>query len=91
MKVFWVRWYGKPEAGFETTTPWWVSGYAGDGSYTIFVAAVRAEDVESAKNVIASAYDDAIGIVEWSFVNERADDWTPFCDRFPRADWMVWP
>lgn len=89
-KAFWVRWYAVPEASFETTTPWWVSGEAGDGSYLIFVAAVRATDADAAKDVIRSAYAGEV-IIEWSFVNERPSDWAPFGDRFPRADWMVWP
>jgi len=28
--------------------------------------------------------------VEWRFVEERPDDWSPFSDRFPQADWMEW-
>lgn len=91
VKNFWVRWYGKAGVGFETATPWWVSGYAGDHSYIVFVAGVRAEDDEAAKRVIVDAYDDPSGILEWSFVDERAEDWSPFTDRFPRKDWMVWP
>ncbi len=88
MKNFWVRWYGGD--AFEYDGPWWLSGWAGDTP--IFVAAVRAENQEAAYKIIEGNYDrQPASISEWSFCHERADDWEPFCDRFPRADWMKWP
>jgi hypothetical protein len=57
----------------------------------IFVAAVLAPSEEAARAAIEAAYDKPGGALEWSFSNERADDWEPFCERFPRADWMQWP
>jgi hypothetical protein len=92
MKRWWVRWLDGSGGQFEYHGPWWVSGEAfrGDETKTIFVAAVVAENEAAAKRVIEMSQD-APGPLEWSFVNERADDWSPFCDRFPSADWMQWP
>jgi len=99
MKRWWVRWYGNADVSFEYHGPWWQSGEAfgvdaegNELSVPIFVAAVVAEDHRGAEHVIERAYgwDHAGGIREWSFVGERPDDWEPFCDRFPRADWMRW-
>jgi len=98
MTRYWVRWESyEPLDRFEYHGPWWVSGYApggDDDDIPIICAAVVAEDEEDAKAVMISAYDDpeaARRINEWSFVNPRDDAWEPFCDRFPRADWMKWP
>jgi hypothetical protein len=85
-----MRWYGMPAWNFEYHGPWWISGETEDT--TIFVAAVVAPSEDDARRVIEASYDDgAAGVFEWSFSNPRSDDWEPFCDRFPRADWMQWP
>lgn len=91
MRNYWVRWYGGD--AFEYDGPWWLSGWSGENlDVPIFVAAVRAKDERAAKKVIEDSYDDhGRSISEWSFCNERPDDWEPFCDRFPRVDWMQWP
>lgn len=34
--------------------------------------------------------DPSIGIV-WRFCNMRADDWSPYGDRFQEPDWAKWP
>lgn len=90
LKPFWVRWDGG--GGFEYRGPWWCSGYAyiGEDASPIFVAAVMAANEEDAMRVINHAHDDKAN-QKWSFVNEREAGWEPFCDRFPRADWMQWP
>ena len=45
----------------------------------------------AAYKVIENSYDkQPASISEWSFCNEKPDDWEPFCDRFPRGDWMKW-
>lgn len=95
MKRWWMRWYGLPADSFEYHGPWWISGWTAgheDDDVPIFVAAVSAEDEAAARKVIEASYDDgAAGVLEWSFSNERADDWEPFCERFTRGDWMKWP
>lgn len=84
---WWLRWYGSDGFDFTLHWPWWVSGYAGDS--TVLVAAVRATSEEAAKAIVESAH--AKGKIEWSFAEPRDVDWSPFCDRFPRAKWMHWP
>lgn len=91
MKRFWISWCNTPAMGaFELSSPWWISGESGDGTILV-CAAVIAEDELSAKASIVTAYDAPPVSVDWRFCNERADNWSPFCERFSRADWMVWP
>lgn len=86
MKPFWISWYGS--GAFEYHGPWWVSGYRDETA--MFCAAVMATDDEHAKSLIREAHDDKAD-QEWRFATPRAPDWSPFCDRFQRADWMRWP
>jgi hypothetical protein len=91
MTNYWISWYHNFEkhGEFELHSPWWISG--GDlGGNDIVVAAVRAEDEDAARVIIHQSYDKPPVWLDWRFVNERADDWAPFCDRFPQASWMKW-
>ena len=86
---WWVSWYSN--GAFEYHGPWWVSGQRlSDNAHTI-CAAVRADTEDAARKVITDAHDDPTTTLEWRFVEERPDDWNPFSDRFPRADWVQWP
>lgn len=97
MKSYWISWYHKPElGGFELTAPWWRSGARLVASRFAFdeptiCAAVRADHPEGARDRILTAYDVRPDDLEWRFVEERPDDWSPFSDRFPKAAWMEWP
>ena len=94
MKNFWVSWNQRKEySEFTLDTPWWVSGWSIDDSYSTICAAVRAESEDRAKELVLSAFDQRPieDRFEWRFVEERPEDWQPFGDRFPRADWMKWP
>lgn len=98
MKIFWVSWWTTFELGsFELHNPWWFSGHR-IGSFNAssnelsVCAAVKAESEEAVKEKILSSYDkrpDPMS-VEWRFVVEKPTDWSPFCNRFPRRDWMKW-
>lgn len=93
MKNYWLSWYGNSMA-FELHWPWWVSGYRMDDNETpTIVGSVRAPNEWIAKEIVTASYDDPPPSLEWRFVEERPDDWTPYeSDRFPRADWMPdWP
>lgn len=89
---YWVSWYATGENGsWELHQPWWISGERDDGALAV-CAAVIAINEQQAKESIAAAHDKAnVDDIEWRFCNERAADWSPFCDRFPRAEWMQWP
>jgi len=93
-KNWWVSWYS-PAAlgGWELNSPWWTSGYAmvGDEDVPCICAAIKANDEDDARALVFAAYDTMPKEIEFRFVNEKADDWTPFSDRFPKVDWMVWP
>jgi hypothetical protein len=97
---WWVSWH---EAGaFEYHGPWWVSGYAVEfdpdhpskgvtAGKPMFCAAVMADDEDQVIETIAAAHDERPGIIEWRFIDEKEPGWQPFSDRFPLADWMIWP
>lgn len=90
-KAFWVSWYNVlPMGSFELHRPWWISGYRASDEAETICAAIIAPNEEAAKQIILNAYDEPPKSVEWRFCNERPDDWSPFNDRFPRADWMKW-
>lgn len=90
LKNFWVSWFATPEQGeFEIHSPWWFSGTRLDGASTV-VAAVKATDADAARIMVFESYDRPPFKLDWRFVEERPDDWSPFSDRFPRADWMKW-
>lgn len=90
LKPFWLSWYHHENTGpFELHFPWWISGYSHDA--TIVCAAVRAEDEGMAQLRIEEAYDRTpVDPLSFRFCEERSADWSPFCDRFPKADWMQW-
>jgi len=97
VRPYWVSWYGR-NGIFELHSPWWITGSRDieddegeDAADTIFCAAVMARDEFGAKNAIAQAHDVGRTIGEWRFCEERPSDWSPFGDRFRRADWMQWP
>lgn len=87
---FWVSWYSV--GAFTYPGPWWISGSDACGALTI-CAAVLAESKNDAKAVIILAHDEPTVMTSdrWRFVDEQKPDWSPFSDRFPRADWMEWP
>ncbi len=95
-RPFWVSWWYA--GAFELHSPWWESGWrmldGEDQDQASIVAAVMATDEEDAKRVILDAHDDEgegwKPDIEWRFVNAREPGWAPFCERFPRADWMQW-
>jgi hypothetical protein len=93
-KPFWLSWMHDPNGPeFEIHWPWWRSGiaYMSDDSerYTI-CAAVKAKDEADAKAMVQLAYDEKVSL-SWRFCDERAPNWSPFSDRFGKADWMTWP
>jgi hypothetical protein len=61
-----------------------------DGDIPTICAAIIAEDEEAARRIVIEAHDKPV-VPEWRFVEARPEDWTPFCDRFQRKDWMKWP
>lgn len=93
---YWVSWYSTAEMGeWELHSPWWKSGVRGSDHAATICAAIRAISPEEVRRKVAAAYDvrieNPLTDIEWRFINQRADDWEPFTDRFPRADWMKWP
>lgn len=84
---FWLSWKHYFEDGeFELHFPWWVSGFGDD--YETIVAAVKADSSEDAWKIIEDAYDYAGVYIEQRFCDEF--EGSPFSDRFPKADWMIW-
>jgi hypothetical protein len=93
-KNWWVSWWCPRDqlASFELHSPWWISGERiADGAQSI-CAAVQAATEDRAKALIGLSYDEPKDgdTIEWRFINEQPDDWSPFNDRFQRAHWMQW-
>ncbi len=91
MSNYWVSWYrsDKSMQEFEYHGPWWCTGYRDNDG--IYCAAVNAGTTDEAKKVISESFDNHPGNIKWRFIEKRDNDWSPFSDRFPRADWMQWP
>ncbi len=94
MANYWISWYGNKGA-WELHSPWWISGHRMVADRLAFdeerqeptvVAAVKAENEDAAKALILAAHDSKPADLEWRFVEERPDDWSPFSGRFPRRD-----
>lgn len=91
MNAYWLSWWWAPDIGeFELHSPWWISGQRLDGARSV-VAAIRAPDEAAAKQVVMESHEAPPASIEWRFCERRPEDWAPFCDRLPRADWMQWP
>jgi len=93
MKRYWVSFQLDGDmAGFEYHGPWWISGWGGQNTDEPCVClAICARNESQAKRAVLDSFDELPKIREWRFVNERPGDWVPFCDRFSRREWMVWP
>lgn len=91
---FWVSFWGDNTVlpHFEMHRPWWISG-EDMAERKAICCAVIAPDEEAVKKYVRSCFDKgkAPDTIEYRFINIRRDDWSPFSDRFPKADWMDWP
>lgn len=90
MKRFWVSWLHRfsTMGAFELNSPWWISGV--EGGFETICAAVVAKNEKDVYIKIGNVYDIPPESIVFRGVAQRSDDWLPFCDRFPRADWMKW-
>lgn len=93
MKSFWISWWHDIEklGEFELHSPWWRSGIRMSDDAESICAAIQGYDEAQAKERVLMSYDERPEDLEWRFVEERPDDWSPFSGRFPRAAWMQWP
>jgi len=90
MHPFWVSWWSLHQFGsFELHSPWWISGERDDGAVSV-CAAVRAVSEAAAMDIVSACYDTRPDSIEFRFVEQREGIWSPFTDRFPRAEWMQW-
>jgi hypothetical protein len=93
LKPYWLSWIAETEE-FVLYFPWWISGYifGGDEDESTICAAVWARSEEDAKDIIKNShFKESDGAsIEFRFCETRPFDWSPFCGRFPRADWMIW-
>ena len=85
MRRWWVSWYSTGEQ-FELWCPWWVSGVRCSDDAETICAAVLAETREDAMQVVVNSHDTPPSDIEWRFVEERPDGWSPFGGRFPRSE-----
>lgn len=45
---------------------------------------------EREKGTVYNCYDKRQDDIEFRFVIKEGKEWSPFCDRFPKAEWMEW-
>lgn len=91
MHPYWISWYHPDDSNlFTLTTPYWSTGWRDSDDAETICAAVRADNVDDAVELIHAAYDQRPEALELRFVVEKKPDWSPFSDRFPRFDWMQW-
>lgn len=91
MRRYWISWYAPPELGpFELHSPWWISGRRCSDDALTICAAIQAADEDAVREVVYASFDERPASLEFRFCHEAEPEWIPFCDRFPRADWMVW-
>jgi hypothetical protein len=59
----------------------------------IVCVAVVANRMGKAKDIVRSAYDEGQrpAALRWRFAEQRGPSDPVFGDRFPRAEWMLWP
>lgn len=90
--AYWLSWEHEPDrmGAFELHSPWWVSGETIEGYTKTICAAVRAPSVDAAWDLIAESYDKCPGAIPIRFCQRKGDDWSPYSERFPRAEWMQW-
>ncbi len=91
MKKYWISWFHSPVYGpFELNSPWWIRESEGL-SYTIY-AAVKANSEAEAKELVRNSYNKQLDAAtfEWRFCEEKPADWSPFCDKFPKDNFMAW-
>lgn len=91
---YWLSWWHEVTlmSEFELHTPWWQTGrrdFAKESYAISVVAAVRADSFAAAKALVVASYDET-PVLEWRFIEEKPRSWSPFCERFPRAEWMKW-
>jgi hypothetical protein len=87
MRIYWLSWQSSYDfSDFELHWPWWVSG-VGDGHKCI-CSAIFAKDEDAVRQVVYDCYDARPDHIEFRFIEERPDDFSPYCDRFAWNEWM---
>lgn len=88
---YWISWWDDVERlpEFERQQPWWTSGEDDEGRVSLCTAAI-ANSEQEAKDQIRSNYDYPPESLDWRFIQERPEDWSPFNSRFQKASWMEW-
>ena|ERR1017187_5077551 len=88
---YWISWnHEKHFTPFEIDSPWWISGQGADGLSASICCAIKAENELDAIAKIYKSYDETPKNINFRFQQEKPNDWIPFSDRFPKADWMKW-
>lgn len=87
---FWMSWWLTIDDAFEMRQPWWVDAQRSNGD-TAIVAAIKATSIAEAKRIIRDSYKtNPRQPIEFRFIEQCSDDWSPFGLRYHRAEWMQW-
>lgn len=88
MKKYWISWEHNTDYGlFTLTFPWWITGYGNNMNPQICASILTDTNPE---DYIRFSYDKPPHDIQFRFIEEKPDDWSPFSSRFAKADWMMW-
>lgn len=90
MSRWWVSWYQPVGQPFELIHPWWRIDGRDTAGREAYCAALICMDEAAARAAIEDVQGGSVPVL-WRFVTRKENDWEPFSERFPRAEWMVWP
>lgn len=93
LKNYWISWYHEKEFSErknDCLIPEWVTGWRVDDEAQTVCAAVKADNEDEAKEIIARSYQDRPKNIEFRFCEKCEDDWIPFNDRFRKREDMEW-
>jgi len=88
LKPYWLSWVATNH-DYCIHFPHWSSGEDADGN-SILCCAVWATSEKKAKGIINNCHFAPNTNLSFRFCEEKPIGWTPFCERFPRANWMIW-
>lgn len=89
MTKYWVSWWHKEEYGeFDLKWPCWLTAETYEEPARLaYCAAVKVKTGKDVLSVITKSYgieNNDLLCLEWRFVIQKPDDWTPYSDRFSR-------
>ncbi len=89
MTKYWISWWHREELGeFDLKWPYWLTGQTYEEPERLsYCAAVKVKPGKDVLSVITESYKiepNDLLYIEWRFIIQMPDDWTPYSHRFPQ-------